>query len=143
MYCDAYAKSQVLHEDGIDRHCNCACVRGLDAPEPCGPVGQQAQRHAMADATRHAFPDDPVDGDAEPNAGARTNRLDVGRARATRAQQNASDAAIDGRGEDLVDEYRAAAASMFDGEYRTVRQNGNAEAGMVADAAQTQIPFAG
>ena len=32
---------------------------------------------------------------------------------------------------------------MLDGEHRTVRENGDAKAGVVADAAQTQIPFAG
>ena len=50
----------------------------------------------MADAPRHTFPDDPVVADPEPNGGVRAHRLDVGRARATCAQQNSSDAAIDG-----------------------------------------------
>ncbi len=50
----------------------------------------------MADAARHAFPDDPIVGDAEPNVGVRTDHFDVVRVRATCAQQNASDAAIDG-----------------------------------------------
>src|SRR5439155_17969804 len=136
------AESQVLHEDGIDRHRSSAFVCCLDAPEPCGLVPEHAQRYAMADAFRHAFPDDPVAGHAEPDLGARTDRVDVGRARAAHAQQNASDAAIDGRGEDLVDEYRAAVASMLDGEDRTVQQNANAESCVVEDATQTQIALA-
>ena len=76
------AQSQVLHEDGIDRHCDFAFVRRVDAPEPCALVGEQAQHHAMADGICHAFPDDAIVGDAKPNVGVRTNYLDVVRARA-------------------------------------------------------------
>jgi hypothetical protein len=97
----------------------------------------------MTDTARRIFPDDAVVADAEPYVGARTNRLDVVRGRATYAQQNSSDTAIDGRGEKLVDEYCAAAASMLDGEQRAVRQNGNAETDVVADSVQAQIPFEG
>ncbi len=139
----ADAKSKVLHEECIDRHCDFACVPHLDMPKPCGPVGEQAQRHAMADAPRQAFPRHPIVGDADSHGGAPANHLDVGRSRATRPQQDLPDAAVDRGGQDLIDQYCAVVASMLDGEHRTIRQDGNAEAGVVAEAAQTQILFPG
>src|SRR5206468_8905219 len=106
-------------------------------------VGKQAQRHAMADAAGRAFPDDAIVADAEANVRVRARCLDVGWTRTTHAQQHSSDAAIERRGEGLVDKYRAAVASILDCEQRTVRQNGNGESGVVADAAQVHVRLAG
>ena len=103
----------------------------------------QPERHAVPHAAGCAVPGEAVVADAEADLGAGPDRLRDHRLGRADAQVQAADPAVERGALHLVDHGPAALVPVLDREDAAVGQNADRQPGLVRDAAQAEIAFAG